>query len=285
MIQGIKKRFKHRKLYIILAGLIILTGVFLFISVDHKLEVNYYTFETDKLEEPVRIAFIADLHSCSYGEEQIVLITAIVEANPDVIVMVGDIADDKISHTGTIELLEGIADRYPCFYVSGNHEFKRNKINEIKDIFREYGVVILDGRHEVIEINGQLLNIVGTDDPHVGKNNFEIQLERAFSEINEELFTLFLLHKPERFPQVSEYYFDLMLAGHAHGGQWRLPNILNGLYSPGQGLFPKYTSGFYTYNERAMLVSRGLGLESTPFVPRIFNPPELIILDIIPIEN
>jgi hypothetical protein len=263
-----------------LAGGLILTGVFLLISVDHNLEVNHYIFETEKLEKPIRVAVIADLHSRLYGKEQQELITAINEQKPDIIAMVGDIADDRTPHIGTIKLLEGIADRYPCFYVVGNHEVRNGRGASIKEMFRSYGVVVLDGKNAVVEINGQLLNICGTDDLRIGMTRWERQLEAAFDEIDDSLFTLFLLHRPERFRQVSNYSFDLLLAGHAHGGQWRLPNILDGLYSPQQGLFPKYTSGFYTYGGRTMLVSRGLALNT--IVPRIYNPPELVILDIIP---
>jgi len=284
MIQGTKRKLKLKKISIILAGVVIITGVFLFISVDNNLSVTHYTFETDKLEEPVRIAVIADLHNRLYGKEQEELISAINEQNPDIIVLIGDIGDEKKSNTGTIKLLEGIAEEYPCFYVLGNHEARKEKAGEFKALFREYGVIVLDGRHEVIEINGQLLNICGADDLRNGRARYEKQLHDAFSEIDDSLFTLLLLHRPERFPQVSEYNFDLMLAGHAHGGQWRFPNIIDGFYAPQQGLFPKYTCGFYTLDERTMLVSRGLA-NNGGIIPRIFNPPELVIVDILPIEN
>jgi len=284
MIQGIRKKSKLKKISIILAGGLILAGVFLFISVDNNLSVTHYTFETDKLDEPVRIALIADLHSRLYGKEQEELISAINEQNPDIIVLVGDIGDEKKSNIGTIKLLEGIADEYPCFYVLGNHEARKEKAAGFKTLFREYGVVVLDGWHEVIEINAQLINIAGADDIRAGRTRYEKQLEDAFSDIDESLFILLLLHRPERFPQVAEYNFDLMLAGHAHGGQWRLPNKINGLYAPQQGLFPKYTCGFYELDGRTMLVSRGLA-NNGGIIPRIFNPPELVIVDILPIEN
>ena len=78
-----------------------------------------------------------------------------------------------------------------------------------------------------------------------------------------------------------QYEFDLILSGHAHGGQWRIPRILNGFLAPNQGFFPKYAGGKYDFNHTTFIVSRGLAKESTR-IPRIFNPPELVIVDILP---
>ncbi|MDR2532413.1 MAG: metallophosphoesterase [Oscillospiraceae bacterium] len=274
------KKLKFRKKYFFLAGGGILAGVFLLIVKGQSLTVTSYTIETEKLENPVRIAHITDLHSNFYGKNQKKLILRIDEQNPDIIVMTGDIADDRVKHDGTIKLLEGIADRYPCFYVSGNHEMRSGEFDSIKEIFLEYGVVVLEGENTVTEINGQFINICGIDDPGIGKKKLEKQIESAFADIDESLYTILLFHRPEHFPKMAENHFDLMLTGHAHGGQWRIPYILEGVYSPNQGLFPKYTNGIYTLNDRTMLVSRGLGRMSPPV--RFFNPPELVIIDILP---
>jgi len=96
-----------------------------------------------------------------------------------------------------------------------------------------------------------------------------------------EQFTLLLSHRPERIEDYLGYPFDLILSGHAHGGQWRLPGIVNGLYAPNQGLFPKYAGGRYDFEDTAFLVSRGLARESTK-IPRVFNRPELVVVDLIP---
>lgn len=90
---------------------------------------------------------------------------------------------------------------------------------------------------------------------------------------------MLLSHRPELFETYQKYGFDLVLSGHAHGGQWRIPGVLNGLFAPDQGLFPEYAGGRYDYAEGTMIVSRGLARESTP-VPRIFNRPEVVIVDI-----
>ncbi len=91
---------------------------------------------------------------------------------------------------------------------------------------------------------------------------------------------MLLVHRPENYADYRKYAFDLVLCGHAHGGQWRIPGILNGLYAPSQGLFPKYAGGYYNEESVPMIVSRGLAREST-IVPRFYNPPELVIVDLV----
>ena len=108
----------------------------------------------------------------------------------------------------------------------------------------------------------------------------EEQLSKAETAANLENFTVLLSHRPELAELYSTYPFDLVLSGHAHGGQWRIPGILNGLYAPHQGLFPEYAGGRYEFAQQTFIVSRGLARESTK-VPRIFNRPELVIVDVV----
>ena len=107
----------------------------------------------------------------------------------------------------------------------------------------------------------------------------EEQLKMAEEMVNKEYYTILLSHRPEWIETYQKYAFDLVLCGHAHGGQWRTPFLLNGLYAPHQGLFPKYAGGRYDYATGTMIVSRGLARESTP-VPRIFNRPELVVVEL-----
>ena len=106
-------------------------------------------------------------------------------------------------------------------------------------------------------------------------------METAFNSIDGKLFTILLSHRPERFSQESVYKCDLILSGHAHGGQWRIPFTSISAFAPNQGFFPKYTSGKYSMNGVKMLVSRGLA-RSSGGVPRIFNPTEVVVIDIVP---
>jgi len=248
-----------------------------------QLTTTHYTIETDKLQNPVRLLLLADLHSKRYGEDQQALLSKIHSLNPDVILMSGDIIDDKFSLfpiDAALGLFDGLAD-YPVFYVLGNHEIASNNITRIKSVSRQHGVIVLDGQHKTIEVNGQRINIAGTDDPLIGRRHFETQLYSAFDGIDNSLFTIFLNHRPERFSQVSHFEFDLMLAGHAHGGHWRIPFLNRGFVAPGQGILPNYTSGPYEKGAQTLIVSRGLSSASVP-IPRLFNPFEVVVIDVVP---
>ena len=283
-----QKWSKKRKLWVagVLAALVLLA----FIICDSRLKTVYYTIESDKLSAPVRIALITDLHSCRYGENQKNLIKAVQKQNPDVVLLGGDIFDDKVPHGNAELTVKQLAEQYPCYYVTGNHEYWSREVGTIIDIIKGYGVTVLSGECDTIEINGQTINICGVDDPdaevYLAEGEpVELQLKRAEEAakaaemtVGEEIFTVLLSHRPELYEIYQNYGFDLVLSGHAHGGQWRIPGLLNGLFAPNQGLFPEYAGGRYDYADGTMIVSRGLARESTP-VPRIFNRPELVIVD------
>jgi predicted MPP superfamily phosphohydrolase len=120
------------------------------------------------------------------------------------------------------------------------------------------------------------------DDPESG--NFESQLTAAARGVNAGTYTVLLSHRPELFSRYAARNFDLVLAGHAHGGLWRIPWILNGVVAPNQGFFPKYTSGWYHEGATTMIVSRGLAREST-LIPRFCNRVELVTIDLLPPET
>ena len=130
---------------------------------------------------------------------------------------------------------------------------------------------------------GGIPDIYGFDDISAYEN-LSHQLSHMEQSIEnfhfENSFNILLIHRPEEIEHYAEMGFDLVLCGHAHGGQWRIPGILNGFYTPDQGLFPEYAGGIYKVGETTMIVSRGLAKESN-IVPRIFNRPELVIIDIV----
>ena len=127
------------------------------------------------------------------------------------------------------------------------------------------------------------LRICGVDDPSAfaGESGWLEQFRACQALTGDSRYTVLLSHRPERGEDYQGKGFDLVLAGHAHGGQWRIPGVLNGLLAPDQGLLPAYAGGLYALEDTTLVVSRGLARESTR-VPRLFNPPELVILDVIP---
>lgn len=273
---------KHKRNRAAVFIIVIITFVIFIIVVSKEgLTVRNYEIESNKINDRLRIAFIADLHSCYYGEDQTELLNCIDEQRPDIILFGGDIVDDDLPYENALLVLQATAEKYPCYYVSGNHEFWSGEIGSIKKKIAEYGITVLEGQSETVAINGQSINICGVDDAEIGESIFMQQIEEAAAQAAPARFTVFMAHRPEYIEAYLQYDFDLVLSGHAHGGQWRIPGILNGLLAPNQGFFPNYAGGAYRFHEKTFIVSRGLAKESTR-VPRIFNPPELVIVDILP---
>ena len=273
---------KQRKILALLLACIL--GIIAPFAFNTKLKIQHYSLESEKLTAPVRIVLITDLHSCSYGKGQRELIDAIHAQKPDIILLGGDICDDKLPHRNTELVLRAIADKYPCYYVTGNHEYWSREIEKILKIFESYNVPVLEGSFDTIDVRGQKLNICGISDPDILKytdKNYSIteQLKDAAVASENGNYTILLAHRPELIDSYLNYDFDLILAGHAHGGQWRLPGIINGLFAPNQGFFPRYAGGKYRFDDSYMIVSRGLARESTR-IPRIFNRPELVVMDL-----
>ena len=261
---------------------------FLFSAFDVRLKTVEYTITSDKITNPIRIALVTDLHSCRYGKNQKTLIDAVVKQNPDIVLLGGDIFDDKIPDENTELFLAGISGKYPCYYVTGNHEYWSRRVDEMLDILRKYNVTILDGKSETVEVNNQKISISGIDDPdanfYTGKvEGFYAQLDEINQTKDNSLYTILLAHRPSYANKYLDYNFDLVLSGHAHGGQWRIPFLLNGVFAPDEGFFPKYAGGQYDFPNGKMIVSRGLARESTR-VPRIFNRPELVIVNLEPLS-
>ncbi len=209
------------------------------------------------------------------------MLSCIDEQQPDVVLFGGDIADDKLPYENAVTVLKSSAEKYPCYYVSGNHEYWSGKIDTLKQMIAGYGINILEGQNETISANEQLINICGVDDAEIGESNFILQIVNAESQTNPALFTIFMAHRPEYIDTYLQYDFNLILSGHAHGGQWQIPRIMHGFLAPNQGFFPKYAGGIYEFSDKSFIVSRGLAKESTR-IPRIFNPPELVVVDIVP---
>ncbi len=249
--------------------------------------IQNYCLESEKITNPIRIALVSDLHSCKYGKNQQNLIEVIDGQNPDLVMLTGDIFDDQIPDANTEQFLAGIAETYPCYYVTGNHEYwsGADAFDKKMAILAKYHINRMSGTSEIISLNGETLQICGVDDPDAiqidaPEGSFQEQLNLVKEQTQDEYYTILLSHRPELLEQYTDDQFDLVLSGHAHGGQWRIPGILNGLYAPDQGLFPQYAGGIYQSGDTTMVVSRGLARESTR-IPRFYNRPELVIIDLL----
>ncbi len=289
-----------RKKALMAVAVIVLAAV-LIVALDSRMVIRNYEIEAESISAPIRIVLVTDLHSCYYGKDQKLLLDAIDAQKPDIILLSGDIFDDKKQDTNTEKFLAGLAWRYPAYYVAGNHECRVGAAEFARKMatLEKYGVTVLSNACQTVTVKGQTVNLCGVEDPEVYKikfdkekdpegyetarvgryETFEKQLDAVKAQAEEGSFTILLSHRPELFEKYVSRGFDLVVSGHAHGGQWRLPGLLNGLYAPGQGLFPKYAGGRYDSSGTTMIVSRGLARETT-IVPRIFNPPELAVITV-----
>lgn len=284
---AVRHKTRHTKFMlgiplIILAQIAILVFVF-----SSELSVNHYIIASDKIDREISLALVSDLHSCDYGDEQRELILAIDSEQPDAVLLCGDIFDDDLPPENAVDFIKNVSSKYPCYYVSGNHEFWSKQADDFKTILELHNVKILEGTSEILEIGGERIRISGIDDPDTDRYPsrampYADQISRLKEDsADNDLFTVLLSHRPERITELLSLNPELVLSGHAHGGQWRLPFLLeNGLLSPNQGLFPKYSNGEYYFGETELIVSRGLAKESTRIIPRIFNRPEIVMINL-----
>lgn len=229
--------------------------------------------------EGFKIAHVSDLHNAVFGRKNEKLLSLIRAAEPDIIAITGDLIDSR--HTdidSALAFVEAAAEIAPVYYVTGNHE-SRVDFDEIEPRLIAAGGRVLRNEAEDIGHGGERIRLAGIDDPSFIRTGGTAK-ERAAAELEQlgdggGTFTVLLAHRPELVEVYAEYGAGLVLSGHAHGGQVRLP-LLGGLYAPGQGLLPEYDSGLYSLGETQMVVSRGLGNSVAPL--RVNNRPELVIV-------
>ena len=254
------------------------------------LSVSRFSVETDMVDGEIKLVLVADLHSCDYGDGQKELLEAIDAAMPDAVLLCGDIFDDGLPPENAIEFTAGVTAKYPCYYVSGNHEYWSGRADVFKNILESYGVEVFEGTTCVLEVRGDRIRIGGIDDPDVDRYTsrsipYAEQVEQLSALFNSDMYNVLLSHRPERIEELLPLQPGLVLSGHAHGGQWRMPLILgNGLFSPNQGFFPKYANGRHLFGETKLIVSRGLARETTT-VPRLFNRPEIVVITVTRIKG
>lgn len=243
--------------------------------------VRRYTL---KGPDGLRVLLLSDLHGYVFGKDQSELINLIRSKEPDIILLAGDIVDYQAGFEGTHLLLEGIRGLAPVFYVTGNHEYYEGKADHITLMLSEdYGVNVLSDDYIELEIKGHRLMIAGVEDPMKERifsdYNQTDSMRAAFGGLDGEdgTYKILLTHRPERYKTYLQYPFDLIVSGHTHGGQVRLPLLINGLYAPNQGYFPKYAGGLYIHGQTNHIVTRGIGL--WPRIPRVFNPPEICLIE------
>ena len=278
---------KKKFIFLAVVAAVLITLVIWIAWGNTALELNTYTVTSARLPEcfdGYRIAHVADLHNAEMGEDNEKLLTMLREADPDMIAITGDLIDSRNTNVEiALQFAQEAMKIAPCYYVSGNHEARVNEYEELKTGLISVGVIILEDTQTEISIEGQTITLIGVNDPSFQTDylfgDAEIVMSSKLSELHtdEEVFTILLSHRPELFDTYADHDVDLVLSGHAHGGQFRLP-FIGGVVAPNQGLFPEYDAGIYTEGNTSMLVSCGIGNSILPF--RINNRPEVILIEL-----
>lgn len=270
------------------AALLIMVCMYVF---SNKITDRTYCVESPLIDAELRFALLSDLHSDISKGNLVRVKESLGAASPDAVLLCGDILDKQRDFTdAALELLHWLGQNYRCFYVSGNHEgLYPGRLDIALGVMRKCGITALDARSELFYADeaGIPVIISGAGSP-IYYGSLEQCADSADALENEWIaqngggacLKLLLAHHPEYHDEYEKYDFDIVLSGHAHGGQVRVPGILNGLYSPGEGLFPKYAGGRYPLGSHSVLiVSRGLCVNA---LPRVFNRPEIVYVDVKP---
>lgn len=275
----------RKKHWWILPVLAILVALAL-IALDERLILRTYTVASPKLTAEVRLAVVTDFHSSDNADDVVAMVAS---CAPDAVLMVGDMFDDDTQNRPTertLSLMRQLSAQYPCYYVSGNHEAWTGEMDALYQQTEEAGVTVLRMSSGVLTVRGQRIALCGIPDPYEmvfsGAPDTEEQLRQALEDVDSADFTVLLAHRPEMLAKYAQFPLDLVVSGHAHGGQVRIPGVLNGLYAPNQGWFPKLAGGAYTQDGTTLIVSRGLAVRTR--LPRIFNRPEVVLVRCVPAE-
>lgn len=275
-------------IWLILGILIILLAIYLYLN-NTLLETTHYTIGIPFLKEPLKgtkIVHLSDVHLPKEGISIQTLFKKVAQEKPDMIALTGDLVqvDEKFPAKKLAQLSKGLADIAPTYAVTGNHDLGGGHLREWEQVLSEAGVTILIDEAVWQPINGSGLVVMGLSE----KEDFEMTPKPILKGVElrddwKDETRILLAHHPEF---LEEYLMDLTrvpnvtLSGHAHGGQVRLP-FVGGLFAPGQGRFPKYTSGVHFDShlpDKRMVVSRGIGNSSFPF--RVNNRPEIIVIEL-----
>ena len=279
---------KKSKKTIIICILLVLAISSVWIAYENEaLELNEYSISSEKLPKAFdgyRIAHVSDLHNTEIGEKNERLLEMLRTAEPDMIAITGDIIDSRNTNIGiALEFIEEAIQIAPCYYVTGNHEARVSEYDDLKRGMEELGVIVLENEQIKLEIEEDFITLLGVDDPFFKDDGFagdsSVLMESRLEELitMEDGYRILLSHRPELFDLYVKYDMDLVLSGHAHGGQFCLP-FVGGVFAPHQGFFPEYDAGLHEKYDTNMLVSRGIGNSLFPF--RLNNPPEVIIIEL-----
>ncbi|WP_305927543.1 metallophosphoesterase [Bacillus mycoides] len=277
---------KKTKRIILIIGILVGISIFLYLQ-NNLISITEVKISSSKIPSSFKgykILQISDLHNKKFGDNQDVLIQKVKSINPDIIAITGDLIDSKSYDAEmSMQVIRELVKEYPVYFVTGNHEKWSGKYNSLEKKLKKQHVTVLRNEHVIIQKGGHEINLLGIDDPEFNTGDIDEgsivkdTIVKAKIETLPDRYNVLLSHRPEFLEEYAEEKVDLVLSGHAHGGQVRLP-FIGGLVAPNQGILPKYTAGLYEQQNTSMIVSRGLGNSIIP--QRVFNRPEIVVVQL-----
>ncbi len=260
------------------------------VGLDTRMQVSEYEISAENIPasfDGLRIVHISDCH----GKSIPLLAEKTADLKPDIIVCTGDLFDDEGEPCEGLAMAEKLSKIAPMYFVTGNHDIWRGDYLLLEKKLAAMGIIPLHNERLLLENEGGCIAVSGVDDPFVlTQKRVEERLRLSFEQLGERQaeYEILLFHRANLLDKISNLGFDLILSGHNHGGQVRLP-FVGGLASPtsswgdGKIFFPPYSGGMYEKDGCRMIISRGLA--NTTFVPRLFNRPELVLITLYHKEN
>ena len=273
------KSKKVLKIMCLVLVLIILAPILVLLCFTDNKHIDFSTYDINYKEEAtqIRIMHLSDMHFPKCEVDLDIIINKVSEEHVDIIAITGDLIDvsANVSDCGVIQFLERLKDFDNVYYVNGNHESNNKEYAALKEQLQNNNIKILENSYEEIEVKGKNISIMGLNDGLDYSTSY-------FEGIDTNTYKVLLAHRAEKFVNYtsSTHAFnpDVILTGHAHGGQVRIGNM--GLVAPNQGLNPEYSNGVYTTKDGkvSMVVSRGIGNSILPL--RINNKPHVPIVSL-----
>lgn len=280
---------------IIIVIMLLISAICYSCSIAKELKITSYRIDTN-VTKSLRIVQLTDLHNTEFGENNCELIELIAEQRPDIIVMTGDMVNRDESTLDIIKnLISKLSEIAPVYYGYGNHEtvWEENFAPDLHDELSSAGAIVLNNEFVDVILKEQEIRIGGYMGYYRQPGMFKVDdeqraLELAFADEFEDTDELKILlnHIPTQWVDwdyVNKYPVDVVFSGHFHGGLIRIPIIDRGVYAPYLGLFPKFTKGVYSGSMATCILSAGLGSEY--WIPRINNPPEIVVVDLVPFSE
>lgn len=248
---------------------------------NYRVVETEYTLKSDKVKEDQTFVQISDYHSNSKKDQKILKLVA--ANNPDYILLTGDILES--SDMGpTLEFARELTEISTVVYARGNHDDDYQTYEQFKTELEKLGVIVLtDGSYQVGD-----LNFIGIEDWSGSNftktehftNEYGAYIDSYSSQVAADKYNILLAHRPNFLDEYSQLGVDLVLSGHAHGGQWQIPFTDIGIIAPDEGLFPTHVHGMYTNGDTTQIISSGNSNPYGPFIPRLFNPEEVVVIDL-----